>query len=131
VPHTLRLTLLQEAYAVCRMAPGAALPDWTSPGAFLSLTHTPDELSIVCREDIVPTNVHCECGWRCLRVAGPLDLALVGVLAALVVPLAEAGVSVFAVSTFDTDYLLVKQTALARACGALRGAGHTVEEALC
>jgi hypothetical protein len=81
---------------------------------------------VVCREGAVPEGVRCERGWRCLRVAGTLDLSLVGVLASLVGPLAGAGVSVFAVSTFDTDHLLLKASDFERAVGVLRRAGHAV-----
>jgi hypothetical protein len=81
-------------------------------------------VSIVCPQDAVPPGVQCETGWRCLRVAGTLKFTAVGVLASLAVPLAEAGISVFAVSTFDTDYLLVKERDFDRACASLRQYGH-------
>ena len=90
------------------------------------MTRTAEELSVVCREEVVPGGVRCERGWRCLRVAGTLDFSLVGVLALLLVPLAGAGVAVFCVSTFDTDYLLVRDADLARATEALGAAGHRV-----
>jgi hypothetical protein len=123
--HRLTLVVLPGLFAVCRLPADAAAPAWPS-GSFYSVTRTADELSVVCRQEDVPASVRCEPGWRCLRVAGKLDFALVGVLAALLVPLAEAGVSVFAVSTFDTDFFLVKEADLDRAVGALRSAGHTV-----
>jgi len=123
-----RLTVvpLEGAYAVCRLAADAPLPAWAAGGPFLSITRTADELSVVCRQAVVPEGVRCERGWRCLRVAGTLDFSLVGVLASLLGPLADAGVSVFAVSTFDTDYLLVKEEYLAAAVEVLRRAGHSV-----
>lgn len=114
-----RLLLLPESYAICRLPPADGVPAWAFPGGLTSVTRTHDELSIVCRQDAVPEGVRCEPGWRCLRVAGTLDLRLVGVLASLTVPLAEAGVSVFAVSTYDTDYLLVRSGDLERALLAL------------
>ena len=101
------------------------MPAWAT-GPFVSVTRTADELSVVCPEDVVPSEVRAERGWRCLRVAGTLDFSMAGVLAALVGPLAAAGVSVFAVSTFDTDYLLVKDQDLRRAVDVLRNAGHAV-----
>jgi hypothetical protein len=119
----LQLISLPGRYAVCRLLPDAPWPEW-AVGDFLSATRTADELSIICPEDAVPPDVRCEMGWRCLRVVGTLDFAAVGVLAALVVPLAEAGISVFALSTFDTDYLLVKEHDFDRACTALRQFGH-------
>jgi hypothetical protein len=121
----MELIVLPGSYAVCRLPAEAAFPDWAA-GDLVSVTRTAGEMSVVCREDAVPEGTWCERGWRCLRVAGTLDFALVGVLASLLVPLGEAGVSVFAVSTFDTDYLLVRDDDLARATAALRAAGHPV-----
>lgn len=112
-------------FAVCRLDPGTDLPAWAR-GAFVSVTRTAVELSVVCPEDAVPPDVRAERGWRCLRVVGTLDFGMVGVLAGLVGPLAAAGVSVFVVSTFDTDYLLVKDQDLWRAAEVLRNAGHAV-----
>jgi hypothetical protein len=105
------------------------LPDWALSSAFLSITRTSDELSVVCLQEAVPPEVRCEKGWRCLRVEGPLDFSEIGVLASLTSVLAAAGVSLFAISTFDTDYLLVGETDLERAVTALRGVGHRVERA--
>ena len=124
-PH-LNLTLLPDIYAICRLANDDAVPDWACSRGFISLTHTADELSIVCLQDNVPEQIKCERGWRCLQVAGPLDFAQTGILASLTAPLAAASVSIFAISTFDTDYLLVQNTALPHALEALRNAGHHV-----
>lgn len=121
------LTLLPQCLAVCRLAPGAPLPGWAA-GELLAITRTATELSLVCDQAGVPAGVTAESGWRALRVAGPLDFSLTGVLAALAVPLAAAGVSIFALSTFDTDYVLVKEAALPAALEALRRAGHRVGE---
>jgi hypothetical protein len=125
----LTLHWLDGLFAVCRLAAETPLPAWAvgAGTGFLSITRTPDELSIVCREEDMPDDVRCERGWRCLRVAGSLDFALVGVLASLLAPLAEAGVAVFVLSTFDTDYLLVKDDRRDAAIAALRRAGHRVE----
>ena len=128
--HRLRLVVLEDAFTVCRLVPDEAAPSWAGGGPFASVSRTADELSVVCRRDAVPEGVRCETGWRCLRVAGTLDFMLVGVLASLVGPLAGAGVSVFAASTFDTDYLLVKEEKLDTAVEALRRAGHSVEPAV-
>ena len=121
-PHRLTLLLLSGSYAVCRLPADAALPAWAA-GDLVSLIRTADELTVVCPEGAVPKAVRCERGWTALRVAGVLDFSLVGVLASLLGPLAEAGVSVFALSTFDTDYLLVRGQDLADAAVALRAAG--------
>ncbi len=123
----LRLTALPGSYAVCRLRPGEPVPGWVWSGAFASATRTGDELSVVCAEETVPEGVRREGGWRCLRVAGTLDFSLTGVLASLTAPLAEARVSVFAVSTFDTDYLLLRGTDWERAREALGRAGFVTE----
>ena len=126
-PLSLDLVVLDGRCAICRLSPDAPIPSWALGGPFCSITRTPDELSVVCAEGTVPENVRCERGWRCMRIAGPLDFALTGVLASLAVPLREAGVSLFAVSTFDTDYLLVKDSDLEWAVAALVRAGHRVQ----
>jgi hypothetical protein len=123
---TLDLTLLSDVLAVCRLPAGSAAPRWLDGEAFASVTRTPDETSVVCRAAVVPDGVRAEAGWRALRVAGPLDFALVGVLRSLLAPLADAGVSVFALSTFDTDYVLVREAALDAALAALARGGHRV-----
>ena len=122
--HKLALTLLPETFAICRLDVNAAIPAWATADSFFSITRTSDELSIVCQQSVVPDGVRCERDWRCFKLAGPIPFTAVGVLASLVQPLAEAGISVFALSTFDTDYLLVKTADLPRAIDALRQSGH-------
>ncbi len=125
-PLQLAITLLPDTFAVCRLPAGAELPAWAASGAFYAVTRTVDELSIVCAQGQVPAGVACQPGWRCLQVAGPLDFVLTGVLASLAQPLAAAGVSIFAISTYDTDYLLIQDGAVEAARAALRSAGHTL-----
>lgn len=124
------LSVLPETLAIARLEPHAAIPEWLSstdrPSRLLSITRTSTELSIVCLADRVPEQVVVERDWRALEVAGPLDFSEVGVLASLTALLAGAGVSLFALSTFDTDYLLVRQSSLDRALEALREGGHTI-----
>jgi hypothetical protein len=126
---TLALTLLEMAgrFAVCKLPPTSAIPAWVTASDVFSVTRTGDELSVVCRQELVPARTHAEVGWRCLRVAGAMPFTLVGVLASLTGPVASAGVGVFAVSTFDTDYLFVKEAEFPAAIAALRRAGHSVE----
>jgi hypothetical protein len=124
--HRLKLTLLPDLLAVCRLDGGSAIPEWATSGAFFSVTGSPDELSIVCPEEGVPRESKAERGWRGLRVEGPLDFSLTGVLASLASPLAERGISIFAVSTYDTDYLLVRSEQLESTRETLRKAGHVV-----
>ena len=119
------LEVVSGRYAVCQLDAVAEVPGWVS-GAVTSVTRTPAELSIICSEECVPRDVRSESGWRCLRVVGPLEFSMVGVIASLTGVLADAGVSVFVVSTFDTDCLLVKQAHLDTAVKALTSAGHSV-----
>lgn len=128
--HRLQLRLMEGVLAICRLAPEAPLPAWSlGRGPLGSITRTTEELSVVCGESAVPPGIRCEKGWRALKVQGPLDFGLTGVLDALTDPLARAGVSIFAVSTFDTDYLLVKEAQLEEALKALRAAGHSLSGA--
>src|SRR2546423_730917 len=121
----LTFTLLTEFYAIARLNAGAPVPSWPR-GDFVSVTRTPDELSIVCRADAVPGNVRADSGWRCLALQGPFALDQTGVAAEFTRVLAAAGVSVFVVATFDTDYVLVPDRLIERAVAALRAAAHVV-----
>lgn len=121
----LRIAILPHRLAVCRLAPDAPLPSWMA-GPFTSVTRTDEELSIVCDDDAVPADVRAERGWRAVRVLGPIPFEVTGVAAALVSPLAAAGISVFLLATFDTDYLLLQEAVFARAVEILRAAGHEI-----
>lgn len=121
----MNLTTHQELYAICRLSPDAPFPQWAK-GKFVSLSRTQDELSVVCEQAHVRSDVHHEGDWCVLQVEGPMDLSIVGVLASLTQPLAQAGINLFAVSTFDTDYLLVKREKYDAAKDALEQAGHKV-----
>ena len=121
----LTLSVLPELLVICRLDRDAAVPEWVTCN-FVSITRTSDELSIVCAENDVPSGVKADRGWRALKIEGPLDLALTGVLASIAMPLAEAQINLFAISTFDTDYVLVKADRVADAIGVLRNAGHHV-----
>jgi hypothetical protein len=122
----LTLTLLPDTFAMCQLETNSEIPEWALVGEFFSITRTADELSIVCRQRDVLKGIRCEEDYRCFKVKGPLEFALTGILDSLTTPLAQAGVSVLAVSTFDTDYLLVKEDTLKSAVGALKSAGHQV-----
>src|SRR5512143_2125074 len=125
--RSLNLELLPGSYAVCRLDADEPPPAWAATGAFLALTRTDAELSIVCEQELVPARVRSEAGWRCLRVKGPFGFGVTGILASLAAPLAGSGVSIFVVSTYDTDYLMVQQRDLDRGVDALLRAGHAVE----
>ncbi len=120
------LRWLRGRYAIARLPPETPAPEWARSGEFTTISRTPEELSVVCAERAVPDAVRCERGWSCLQVQGPLEFGQIGVLAALTRPLAEAGVAIIAISTFDTDYLLVRAADAARAERAMRAAGHEV-----
>ena len=117
--------LLSGNYAICRTEPNNPVPEWVH-GEFVSLTRTGNELSIVCLGRNVPDDVQHESGWRCLRVAGKLDFSLFGVIAQITSVLADANVSTFVISTFDTDYLLVREGDLDGATAVLVEAGHSI-----
>ena len=122
------LILLPGTYAICRLAPDAQHPKWAASDIFCSVTYTQDECSIICPIQNVPSNVQTESSWRGLRVHGPLDFAQTGVVASLAQPMAEAHISIFTISTFDTDYLFIRQENFAAACSALKNSGHHIHQ---
>jgi hypothetical protein len=125
----MKLVVLEDEIAVARLDPHAPTPAWAAEGSVSSVTRTAEELSVVCAAAGVPTEVQAERGWRCLRVAGRLDFSLTGVLASIAGPLAVGKVSLFALSTYDTDYVLVREQDLTVAIECLRAAGHEVARA--
>ena len=123
----LRLSVLESKLTVVRLPGGVGVPDWASgAGEFISITRTIDELSIVCASDVVPQGLPAEGPWRAFKVHGPIPMTLIGVIAAIANPLADAGIAIFAVSTFDTDYVLVHEPDLETAIELLHRAGHDV-----
>jgi hypothetical protein len=127
VARDLPLTVLPDRYALCQLPATTAIPAWAvAPSPFVSISRTPTELSIVTVERAVPDELPAERGYRVLKVRGPLPLDLIGVFVAIGAPLAEAGISIFPIATYETDYVLVRETDLDRAVEALRGAGHVI-----
>lgn len=126
LPTDIPLIIMPERLAISRLAADAEYPEWARPGDLLALTRTRDELSIVCAERYVPPDVRSERGWRAIQTQGPLEFNLTGVLASISAPLARSGISIFVLSTFDTDYVLVKEEGLDRAVTALNSAGFLV-----
>ena len=122
---SLKLREVPGEYAVWRLPPDAGLPEVEAEG-FLSITRTKEEVSVVSSASAVPNGVPCESGWSCLQVVGPLPFDLTGILARLTALLAGAKIPIFAVSTYDTDYLLVRTENLQAACTALREGGCTI-----
>ena len=124
----LRIALLPESLAVCRLQPDSGLPDWALAGAFCSATRTVDGLTVICRTDRVPADVHASRGWRALKIEGPLDLNLVGILVSVAAPLAQAGVAILPIGTYETDYILVRNEHLDTAVRALQSTNLDVVE---
>jgi len=121
----MKLILLPDTFAVCRLSPSADIPQWALQNrTLLSITYTSDELSLVCLEEMVPSSVQYEGSWRAIKVQGPLDFSLTGILVALATPLAAAHIPIFALSTFDTDYLLLQEEHLSQAKIVLTQSGH-------
>ena len=108
IEKILTMKLLKEKYGVCRLDKTELIPDWAQKSNFFSITRTSDELSIVCSQDDIPNEIKCEKDWRILKIEGPLDFSLIGILASISTILAQTGISIFAISTYDTDYILVK-----------------------
>ena len=104
----LTMKLLKEKYGVCRLDKTELVPEWAQKSDFFSITRTSDELSIVCSEDYIPSGVRFEGDWKILKIEGPLDFSLIGILASISTILSQKGISIFAISTYDTDYILVK-----------------------
>ncbi len=125
-PTNINLSILPDMYAVCRMPSKTDIPMWGTASSFYSVTRTSDELSIVCESKAVPARVKAKRNWRIIKVKGPLDFSLTGILASLAVPLANAHISIFVISTFDTDYLLVQDKSLTKALTVLKESGVTV-----
>ena len=106
--------------AICRFPPGTELPEWIREDRFVSITRTPEELSVVCPEELLPDGIQAERGWQLIKLKGPIEFSMTGVLASLVRPLSEANIPLFAISTYDTDYLLVKNAYMSQAVKILK-----------
>ncbi|HLZ39538.1 MAG TPA: ACT domain-containing protein [Candidatus Sulfotelmatobacter sp.] len=122
--HQLKFRCLPNPYAIVRLAPDAAVPDWAHKGEFASVTRTPDELSIVCPFDVVPPDVQSPYRWTCLKLKGPFPFSLTGVLLSFIEPLSSKGIPIFAVSTYDTDYVLIHEERAGNGIELLQKAGH-------
>lgn len=122
--HKLTLQLLNETYTINKLPQFAEIPSILSNGEMCFISRTDEELSIICPDFMAPNNVQQELGWRCLRVEGTMKLQEVGVLVSILQPLSEAGVPVFTVSTFNTDYVFVLDEHLVNVVHALQKAGH-------
>lgn len=127
MPHS--FSLLPGLYSLARLTPDAGIPAWAlAAQGFVSISRSSDELSVVCPSGFVPQGVQTDDGWRCVKLKGPFAFDQVGVLSSFAVPLAQIGVGIFAISTFDTDYILFKEHHLANAIDALQAAGHVLAD---
>jgi hypothetical protein len=125
--QTLTLTVLDKEYAIHRLDPDADIPAVVFSSNFYSISTTDEEMSIVCEADIHIGPAKTDSGWSCIKVIGPLDFSLTGILAGISTTLADVNISLFVISTYDTDYFLVKSRDLSRTLDALRGAGYLIK----
>lgn len=123
----LTLSILPNQFAVCRLSPDADVPAWSQNTEFYSITRSRDELSVVCLNKDVPRDIQAERDWLGLKVEGPLDSSLTGILASLANPLAKAKISIFAISTYGTDYVFVRKDSLSQAVAILKNEGHSID----
>ena len=123
----MKLKKLEETYSILKLPPRFEIPSWATEGGFFAINRTPDELSIVCESRLVPEDVETQSrDWSCLRVDGLLDFAQTGILSSIAGPLARAKISIFAISTSNTDYILVKNENLDKAVESLRKSGFVL-----
>jgi hypothetical protein len=120
----LKFRWLPGTYAIVRLAPDASVPEWAAKGEFTSITRTADELSIVCLADNLPRNVDSQHHWICLKLEGPFPFSQTGVLLSFIEPLSSNGIPIFAISTYDTDYVLIQEEFAGMALDSLQQAGH-------
>ena len=126
VEKILTMRLLKDIYGVCRLDKNELIPEWAQKSDFFSITKTNEELSIVCSQEDIPIDIQCEKNWRVLKIEGPLDFSLIGILSSISTVLANNKISIFAISTYDTDYILVKSSDLDNAIESLLKEGYEV-----
>ena len=126
--HRLKFRRLMDGpYAIARFAADAAVPEWAARGEFTSITRTSEELSVVCPTENLPADIHSLHRWICLKLQGPFEFSLTGVLLSFIEPLSSNGIPIFAISTYDTDYVLVQEEFWAMSLNALQQAGHVLD----
>ncbi len=122
----LNLSLLEEIYGICTLPATAPIPEWALKESLVSITRTKKELTIVYRQDMIPSKCQCDLNWRCFRVDGTFDLNQIGVISSISAPLAQNGISIYVISTYDTDYFLVQQENLEQTISVLSDSGHSI-----
>jgi uncharacterized protein len=124
---SLQLFLLKGAFSVVQLDAHASIPTWALSGEFFALSRTSEELSLVCLSENIPVGLSCDSGWVCFKLHGPFEFSQTGILLSVLEPLAKATIGIFAVSTFNTDYVLVKAKLLVPAIAALQACGHHIQ----
>ena len=122
--HQLKFRQLPGFYTIIRLAPGATIPNWVTKGDFTSITRTVDELSVVCSMENLPAGLASQPRWTCLKLEGPFAFSQTGILLSFIEPLSYRNVPIFAISTYDTDYVLVQEQHSRSAFDALIATGH-------
>ena len=122
----LKLSLLKAKYAICTLSNNAPIPDWALKEILASITRTDKELTIVCRQEIIPSEIQSDLNWRCFKIDGSFDLNQIGVISSISSPLADAGISIYVISTYDTDYFLVKEENLDQTISTLSNSNHSI-----
>jgi hypothetical protein len=122
----LKLSLLKDKYAICTLPNDTPIPDWALTQSLISITRTGKELTIVCRMDSIPSELQSDLNWRCFRIDGSFDLNQIGVISSISSPLADAGISIYVISTYDTDYFLVQDKNVEQTISTLSNSGHSI-----
>jgi hypothetical protein len=122
----LQLSLLKDKYGICTLPNTAPIPGWAAAQSLASITRTEKELTIVCRREIIPSQYQSDLNWRCFKIDGSFDLNQVGVISSISSPLAEAGISIYVISTYDTDYFFIQEHNLEQTISVLSGSGHSI-----
>lgn len=126
VEKKLTLKLLKDKYSVCRLNKNDEIPKWIFQEEFFSITKTDEELSVVCLQDKIKENIKCEKDWRILKIEGPLDFSLIGILSKISTLMANNDISIFAISTYDTDYILIKEESINKAIEVLENNNYNI-----
>ena len=122
----LQLSLLKDKYGICTLPNTAPIPDWALTQSLASITRTEKELTIVCRLEILPSQYQSDLKWRCFKIDGSFDLNQIGVISSISSPLADAGISIYVISTYDTDYFLIQEQNLEQTISILSSSGHYI-----
>ena len=122
----LQLSLLKDKYGICTLPNTAPIPDWALTQSLASITRTEKELTIVCRLEILPSQYQSGLKWRCFKIDGSFDLNQIGVISSISSPLADAGISIYVISTYDTDYFLIQEQNLEKTISTLSDIGHNI-----